>query len=255
NRTLSLYQDRGGVLWLGTFGGLNKWTASGFAHYRQNPGNLNSLSSNIINTFGQNQQDPQGDIWVGSYDGLNRLNPVTEQIERIEPENGLSDNRIMSLKVVSENGYNKGSSNDAIVWIGTRGGGLDRYDPATNRVTNFQHDETDSTSISGNGITDIFVDQSGEMWVAAYGGGLNRFHRSNGTLNKSSYFSHFRHNPKQPKSLSSDRILTISQSKDGFFWIGTEEGGLNRFDSTSGEFEHYRHDPSDSDCLSSDAVF
>ena len=250
NRTLSLYQDRGGVLWLGTFGGLNKWTASDFAHYRQNPGNLNSLSSNIINAFGQNLQDPQGDIWVGSYDGLNRLNPVTEQIQRIEPENGLSDNRIMSLKVMPDSG-----SDGSIVWIGSRSGGLDRYDPATNRVTNFQHDETNPTSISSNGITDIFADQNGEMWVATYGGGLNRFHRSNGTLNKSSYFSHFRHNPAQPKSLSSDRILTISQSTDGFFWIGTEDGGLNRFDSTNGEFEHYRHDQSDSDSLSSDAIF
>lgn len=248
NRTLSLYQDRGGVLWLGTFGGLNKWTPSGFAHYRQSPGNQNSLSSNIINAFGQNLKDPQGDIWVGSYDGLNRLNSVTEQIQRIEPENGLSDNRIMSLKVES-------NKTGAIVWIGTRGGGLDRYDPATNRVTNFHHDETDPTSISGNGITDIFEDQNGEMWVAAYGGGLNKFNRQNNTLNKTRYFSHFRHNPKQPNSLSSDRIVTIAQSKDGFLWIGTEEGGLNRFDSATGEFKRYRHDQTDSDSLSSDAVF
>jgi hypothetical protein len=35
-------------------------------------------------------------------------------------------------------------------------------------------------------------------------------------------------------------------------WIGTESGGLNRFERQSGTFTRYRHDPHDPTSLSAD---
>ena len=236
NRTLSLYQDRGDVMWLGTFGGLNRWSASGFAHYRHEPERSGSLSSNIITAFAESGN---GDIWVGSYDGLNRLDRQSGLFERIGKAQGLGDDRIMSLH----------HDTDGRLWIGTRGNGLDRYDPASGEVVNFRHDPQNPGSLSGNGVTDIFADDENTLWVAVYGGGLNRFNRTDGT------FTQLRHDPDNSQSLGSDRILSIHQSRDGLLWIGTEGGGLNRFDRKTGEVQRYMHDAEDPASLSNDVAW
>lgn len=222
NRTLSLYQDRGGVLWLGTFGGLNKWTSSNFEHYRQQPNQADGLSSNIITAFTQSH-DRQ--VWVGTYNGLNRYNPDTGDLHQVSVD--LKDKRIMSLYA---------TDNDEL-WIGTRGKGLSRYNWSTGELVHYQHRPGDPTSLSGNGVTDIFEDSDGTLWVAVYGGGLNRFNAELGV------FSHYRHEEHNPNSLSSDRIVQIYQTADGEIWLGTEGGGLVRFSPESEKFTRFVHHP------------
>ena len=39
------------------------------------------------------------------------------------------------------------------------------------------------------------------------------------------------------------------------FWIGTEDGGLNRFNADSGTFMRYMHDPKNPDSISHDTAW
>lgn len=68
------------------------------------------------------------------------------------------------------------------LWIGTKGQGLSRYEFKTHTFTKYKYSNinnfsADSTArqISSNHITQILQDKSGRLWVATYGGGLNRF--------------------------------------------------------------------------------
>ena len=47
---MSIYQDRGGVLWVGMQGGLNKWSPRtwSFSHFKSDPSRPTSLSSDKI---------------------------------------------------------------------------------------------------------------------------------------------------------------------------------------------------------------
>ena len=47
---------------------------------------------------------------------------------------------------------------------------------------------------------------------------------------------------------------TILEDHQGYLWIGTGVGGLNRFDPTTQSFKHYRHDPNDPTSIDSDRV-
>jgi hypothetical protein len=82
---LSLYEDRSGVLWVGTMRGLSKysWTANRFTLYTRLPdvppdigrlleiSGLQSLSSERVIAV---HEDRTGNLWVGMFDGgLNRL--------------------------------------------------------------------------------------------------------------------------------------------------------------------------------------
>ena len=65
-----------------------------------------------------------------------------------------------------------------------------------------------------------------------YEGGLSKLDQETGQ------FTHYRHNPNDPESLSSDALLMIMQDHTGTMWIGTG-GGLNKFDPQSGKATQY----------------
>lgn len=62
----SIYQDRGGVLWVGTSqGGVNKVYPAGqkFFHYKNNPKDTNSLNENLVTSFYEN---PTDELWMAT---------------------------------------------------------------------------------------------------------------------------------------------------------------------------------------------
>ena len=78
---ISMYQDRGGVLWVGTEkGGLNilNFQQKQFGRYMHRPGDPNSLSPGMVTAI---YQDSEGILWVGfSPRALDRLDRKTGQV-------------------------------------------------------------------------------------------------------------------------------------------------------------------------------
>ncbi|HEX7031171.1 MAG TPA: ATP-binding protein, partial [Gammaproteobacteria bacterium] len=61
----------------------------------------------------------------------------------------------------------------------------------------------------------------------------------------------FRHDSRNPRSLSHDEVRALLTDAEGRLWVGTH-GGLNRLDGDG--FVHYRHDPDNAASISSDRV-
>ena len=51
--------------------------------------------------------------------------------------------------------------------------------------------------------------------------------------------------PKNPASLSGDRVSSLAEAPDGRLWVGTMEKGLNLLDPRSGRFQRFEHRPGD----------
>jgi signal transduction histidine kinase/ligand-binding sensor domain-containing protein len=64
----------------------------------------------------------------------------------------------------------------------------------------------------------------------------------------------FRHDPEDPNSLSDSRILSIFQDRAGALWVGTANGGLNKFDLGTNQITRYQNDPDDPNSLSNNQV-
>ncbi|TQV87458.1 ligand-binding sensor domain-containing protein [Aliikangiella coralliicola] len=104
---------------------------------------------------------------------------------------------------------------------------------------------TDEQGLPSNEIITSLQDRYGYMWFGT-SAGLSRFDGYE--------FVNFRHDPQDPGSLLADKIWALYEDNQGILWIGTEFGGLNRYDPDTGQFTAYIHDPSNKHSISHNYV-
>ena len=184
-------------------------------------------------------QDSRGFLWFGTQDGLNRYDGYTFKIYKPDPDNAssLSDRWITSI-IEDKEGY---------LWIGTRQGGLNRYDPRTEKFLRFLHDDLNPASLIDNHINVLYLDRSDGLWIGTTNG-LDFFDQANGS------FRHYVYSPSQQEGISGKSITALYEDSRGRFWVGTDKGGLNLFEPSNNVFTAYQNDPSKRNSISSDHV-
>ncbi|MEW6732588.1 MAG: two-component regulator propeller domain-containing protein [Acidobacteriota bacterium] len=194
------------------------------------------LSENTIHCI---LKDRQGFIWFGSQNGLNRYDGYSFTIFRhnIKDPASLSNNFVVSLY----------QDRDGMIWIGTLYGGLNKYDPGSQRFTIYRHNPEKPDSLSSDGVRAIYQDNTGTLWVGTMDG-LNIFDPN------TQRFTVYRHNPNDPNSISSNEIRTIYQDRAGTLWIGTTQG-LNKYNPSTDNFIAYHNNLNGSYSFSSDRIF
>ncbi|MBC6951109.1 hybrid sensor histidine kinase/response regulator [candidate division KSB1 bacterium] len=235
NAILSLYEDSSGRLWIGTQGGgLNEMDRSTgrFTRYLHDPNNPGNLSNNQVWQIREDAGAPNI-LWLGTEVGLTRFNRDTGAFTRFVHDSNnphtLSHNLIRAMHI----------DRAGTLWVGTWGG-LNRFDRSTEQFTRFVHNASDPHSLGDNRIWAICEDPatSGVLWIATYGGGLNRFD-SRPTPRDRGRFTRFLHNPVQASSLSDNNVKSIYTDRSGTLWIGTWNGGVNMVGSGRKQFNHF----------------
>ncbi len=245
-------EDRGGILWVGTDRGLDKWNTrlGGFYRYSVQLSDLDDAAGEVT-AFAE---DRSGSVWIGTaggglhrFDGpFARPGTAAQRVAyRHAPDDAgsLSDDHVLALHV----------DRAGVLWVGTRSGGLDRFDRDSQSFTRFRPDGDEPDGLVANPITDIYEDRRRDFWVATLGGGLYRFDR------RQTIFSRYRHQPSDADSLASDVVWQFYEDAFGDLWIATT-GGLDRLDRAAADgpgpdgarFVHHRHDPENPTSLSSD---
>ena len=134
------------------------------------------------------------------------------------------------------------------LWIGTLGGGLNRFDRETGGFYRFRPDPKHPFGVGHNGITAIVEDGNHVLWIGTDGGGLDRMNPGTGRID------HFGPVAGVPWSLSHNHISAIFEDSKGLLWIGTSGGGLNSYDPEAGHFTVYRHESEDPKSLCDDHI-
>jgi two-component system sensor histidine kinase ChiS len=223
-----IVQDSKGYLWIGSFwGGLTRYDGYSTQRFVNDPDDPRSLSNNQIFAL---LDDPDGVLWVGTIGGLNRYDPETGTFQHIlhDPADAgsLSNDEVFALM----------KDRDGLLWIGTSEG-LNRYDPQTGANTRFKLDAGGPGSAATDLVGSLMQDRAGTIWVGSWG--LHRYDPETGT------FSAFLPDPAIPEpgadpQRSVNRIQSIHEDRRGRIWVGTEGGGLYRFDPEKGTFFNYR---------------
>lgn len=100
------------------------------------------------------------------------------------------------------------------VWLATHEG-LNTINLLNDQIKSFQSN-TQPTSLNENWLMDIFKDSNDNMWLASYGGGLNKYSPL------TSLFSH----GLPAKDGKSYRIESFAETADGTIWLSSEAQGL-----------------------------
>ncbi len=240
----SLYQDRQGVLWVGTEdGGLNRYDAANdnFIRYQHDPSRPESLSdNNVLSVI----EDHEGILWIGTASGgLNAFDRQSGVFQHFranagDPSSLSSD----AVRCVFEDSQGN-------LWVGTETGGLNLFKRETQTFTHYRNQTGDPYSLSSDEVRVIYEDRSGTLWIGTKAG-INRLEHKTGR------FSHYRYDSSDIYSVSSDSIWAFYQDRGGILWIGTGGGGLSKYAGSIQKFQLYQHRPnqtatlSDSDVLS-----
>ena len=110
-------------------------------------------------------QDENGFIWLGTQHGLFRHDGTDILEFKADPSrtNSLSASWVSALAVDPA----------GLLWVGTRYGGLNKFDPATERFT--RYDLPATLGAQSAEISSLRFDAAGLLWVATYGAGLFRW--------------------------------------------------------------------------------
>jgi len=259
---IDIISDRDGEIWIATFGGgliklarddsnnndQLKARSTKFLRYRSIENNNSALSDDkAISLF----EDINGDIWIGTfYGGLNRLDANNKTLtpdkakfksyqENNKLSNSISDNTIMAITQDSE-GY---------LWIGTFGGGIDRYDIRTQTFTSFSKLSNHQNSFTDVEILSLFIDRSGILWAGS--------HLGEGVTKIQKYYSKFESINSRSVGrlkLNDDVVWSLFKDSKDNLWVGTYRGGVNVLNFDANQTKVYRRTPDQSNGISDNHI-
>ena len=259
----TFYEDRSGTLWLGTFGsGLHRWIPphdgepgkfqrfqASAAARSEGEGRAGALSHNTVSAI---LEDSEGNLWIGTQGGgVNRM---------VDPKGvfELWDSRTPGRALVSDvvplflpgavlpvsNAIYEDSFGE--LWVVTAGG-LNRR--RGDRVIQYVDTDEQPGFFAANPIVVLEEDRWGDLWIGTTSAGVVRFERS------TERFTHLRHDPADPQSLSSDLVLQVWEDRSGVIWMGTNNGGMSRYSRYRHKFKHYSRPPGGAPQLANNMVF
>ncbi len=179
------------------------------------------LSQNYIYSI---FQDSRGFIWIGTKDGLNRYDGYGFRIYRNNSHDSttLSNNNVSYItEDISGN-----------LWVGTLGGGVNRYNHDKDNFTRFLHNENDTNSISDNFVKAIFCNTKNGVWIGSNKGHVDYIDQSGNKIIRYP-FENF-----SLDYFGDNSINKLYEDSTGVLWIASTFGGLDRFDRDKNVFEN-----------------
>ena len=232
----SIFQDRKGIIWIGTKGGGlvcaekagNQFRLS---RYNYNGDDIYSLSDDNIYSL---CEDSKGRVWVATFGGgINYIDKDRNgRVIFINNRNNLKgypiDQCYRARYITKDNkGY---------IWVGTTSGVISFKDNFSNpEEIQFNHNSRmpgNPASLSNNDVHWIHSTKKGELYLATFGGGLNKL--ISVSEKGKAIFKCYTVKDGAP----SDVLLSIQEDIKGNLWISTENG-LSKFIPSQQRFENY----------------
>ncbi|NOQ74711.1 MAG: SpoIIE family protein phosphatase [Crocinitomix sp.] len=224
----ALLIDRNKNLWIGTNG-------NGIVKYNLDSKEMimyaNDLDkkhpSELAYTFAL-YEDQNGTIWAGTYlGGLAVYEPQNENFRVIPNPNNPEATVKNGIMVINQ-------IKTGELLLGSNGGGLYIFDEKTEQFKkNYHFNPVDQNSISDDFVGELFVDESGIVWIGTENGGIS-IHDPNARK-----FNLFKKRGNTASDLSGNVVNALYEDESGRIWIGTENNGFASYDRKTNLYKKY----------------
>lgn len=234
NNILSIFKDKSGIIWIGTYDGINMFNPNTFfTSYKFNPTIEKTFSDKSIMGI---YEDDDGLVWFGTISGgLNCLNRKTGEV-KIYKHNPNNENSISSNEI-----WHVNANNNDEIWISTSDG-LNKFDKRTETFTRYYIED----GLSSNETRYIYFDSKDNMWIGSRNGLTCR--------DKNGVFKEEKEIFKKG-GLTDEFITSIYEDDKGNLWIGAAlNGGIIKYNREKGTVKNYTSHIVDDNCLSMNSV-
>lgn len=206
----TIFQDKQQNYWLGSYDNGIHLISKNLAYIGSlQEDNKFDLTVNAQSLFDIKIIDNQ--YWLATNNGLFIIDDDYQLLSHLaaKQKNSSTSQPLLSNNIRSINQYD-----DTHVWLATHNG-LNTINLLDDSIHAYQHNKN-KNSLSENWLMDMYQDNNGNMWLATYGGGVNKY---------SPLTSLFYH------GLASDgeqsyRVESFAETSDGAVWLSTEKQGL-----------------------------
>lgn len=162
NAVTSVYKDKRGLMWFGTYDGISRYDGYNFLNYRNEPNDANSLINNrVVSICGT-----QNEIWIGTKSGISVYSYLTNKFSKRYFENPKTGkNELIGFAINEVKNYKKH------IYIATAGSGLLYCSENGGNIS--------SVPLYQNGkmlwdyhLQGLDFDKSGRLWGFVQGAGL-----------------------------------------------------------------------------------
>jgi len=229
----SMTVDGSDVLWIGTRLGAIKAVGrrQGFATMSHNPNDGESLPHSDVHGI---VQLSNGNVWVATSAGLARVDLHTLKAKRHGGRFGYLTSLVADKK---EN-----------LWSSAYGAGVVRVSPKDGSARIHRHDPADTTTISSDFVSSLFVSSRAVLYVGS-SFGVDAMSSTDGVFRRLRLETDDRGNPRK------NGVMSFCEDVAGRIWCATFRGGVLVYDPATGSVERHTNDPSDNRTLASDQVF
>ena len=239
-----LFEDSQGIIWIATGDGLSRYNReqNNFQNYYPDS-TSKSILGRVIQTI---NEDNQGRIWVSTADGVNLYHRDTDSFTQFSYES----QNLQRIAPTNLSGDMIADKNDNL-WIGTVEYGLIKFNISDETFKQYFLGNYDEKMRSTSSVTSIEM-AGDELWIGTLGNGLIKFdtrYKNGGNIVQ------YKHDPRNPASLSNDNVLSLLYISENKIWIGTENYGLDLFNPKTEKFLHHLPDSNYPYCLNNGSIY
>ncbi len=256
NDIKDIFHDRAGIIWVGSYGGLDKIdpNENNFNLVQSSKKDASSISSNYIQAI---HEDSFGNLWIGTRGGGLNFLPGKTSPQKLSGYKHFLNGSSNTVNIAHNDVYALFEDSKQRLWIGTYGGiniiqleeDMSEFDFST--IKNYNHVKL---ALTHNFVFDIEEDADGVFWVATYGGLTRLIENPDGSFNS----TFFEGDITDTTTIINSDSYTLCLDANDDLWIGTFMGlCVFRKDSVTGnrKFYNFLNNTNTPTSLKSDEVF
>ena len=281
-----ILQDSQGFIWIGTFNGLNRYDGYEIRIFNHDPNDTLTISHEHVTSI---CEDDEGKLWLATYGGgISVYYPETETFRRItHVRSGSQTVNLRSINMIE-----KGPEGN--IWAADENQGVFAFNTNCELIKYYINEPSNPKSIPGSfyfgmvfdkegngwfgvnnnllclkeknsddfkvyrfedriasnddGIRSMYIDRSDNIWIGTTSQGAYKFNP------ETEQFVNYRKESDQYQ-ITANTIMSFAEDSEGNVLIGTDGGGLNIIDNSTGAISVIQYDPGIPESLASNAVY